>query len=148
MAVGNLKYYLPFILKDIPLHNEHQYLLLQSLREVITKLSTSEKGISELQEFLNTVLVLLYENCKAEKEVVRNVVAECLGRLALVEPNILITGLKEKLQDPSPFDRWTAVTALKFAIVDNRDINDKLRPHIIDFLKLLSDEDLVYFSHF
>lgn len=142
MAVGNLTFYLPLILKDINNEN-HQYLLFHSLREVIVKLSLS--GIQQLQKFLNEMLHVLYENCRSEKEVIRNVVAECLGRLTLVEPDILINGLREILLDTtSPHNRWTAVTAIKFAIADYpRDVNEILKPHIRDFLSLLNDSDLV-----
>ena len=43
-------------------------------------------------------------------------VAECLGKLTLIDPAVLLPKLKEHLQTPSPLIRATVVTAVKFTI--------------------------------
>lgn len=45
-------------------------------------------------------------------------VAECLGKLCLLEPQDLLPHLKEFLKSPEPLTRTTAVTAVKFTISD------------------------------
>lgn len=53
------------------------------------------------------------------EEGVRNVVAECVGKLCLLEPARLVPKLKTYISaDRSPLMRCTAVTALKYTIVD------------------------------
>ena len=54
---------------------------------------------------LDKVLALLFSHAESEEEGVRNVVAECVGRLALLEPERLLPALKVRsvpvLQCPS-----------------------------------------------
>lgn len=45
-------------------------------------------------------------------------VAECLGKLTLIDPTNLLPKLKRSLNSPSPLMRTTVVTAVKFTISD------------------------------
>jgi cullin-associated NEDD8-dissociated protein 1 len=58
------------------------------------------------------------KNCECAEEGTRNVVAECLGKLALISPIELLPKLKDHLTRPSALIRSTVITAVKFTISD------------------------------
>uniref|UniRef100_A0A8D0D176 TATA-binding protein interacting (TIP20) domain-containing protein n=1 Tax=Sander lucioperca TaxID=283035 RepID=A0A8D0D176_SANLU len=135
MAVGSLDEYLPFLLKEISAQPRRQYLLLHSLKEVIRS--------SSLSAHVESIWALLFDNCECQEEGTRNLVAECLGKLTLVNAAQLLPRLKQLLRAGSPLARSTVVTAIKFTIVDQpAPIDSLLKESIGDFLKTLQDEDI------
>jgi len=143
ISVGNLTKYLPFVLNEIKTQPKRQYLLLHSLREIIVREAATGTGASILQPHLTPILTLLFENCESEEEGTRNVVAECLGKLALICPEQLVPLLKERVTSPSAHSRSTIITALKFTILEQpQPIDALLKPAMPAFLSLLKDGDL------
>ncbi|XP_014472303.1 PREDICTED: cullin-associated NEDD8-dissociated protein 1 [Dinoponera quadriceps] len=143
IAVGNLPEYLPFILQEIEAQPKRQYLLLHSLKEIITCQSASPSGVSHLQNFVPSIWLLLYRHCECTEEGTRNVVAECLGKLTLIDPSILLPKLQESLKSPSALMRTTTVTAVKFTISDQpQQIDIMLKQCMGNFLIALEDPDL------
>lgn len=61
---------------------------------------------------------MLFKHCGCAEEGTRNVVAECLGKLTLIDPPNLLPKLKGHLESGSPLARSTVVTAMKFTISD------------------------------
>lgn len=61
---------------------------------------------------------MLFNHCECTEEGTRNVVAECLGKLTLIDPTHLLPELKSYLDSDSPLARSTVVTAMKFTISD------------------------------
>ncbi|KFP92120.1 Cullin-associated NEDD8-dissociated protein 1, partial [Apaloderma vittatum] len=138
ISVGNLKEYLPFMLKEIGSQPKRQYLLLHSLKEVI-----SSSPADGLKPHVEDIWALLFKHCECTEEGTRNVVAECLGKLTLVDPSELLPRLKKQLSSGSPHARSTVVTAVKFTIADQpQPIDAFLKGCIGDFLKTLQDPDL------
>ncbi|NXD66144.1 CAND1 protein, partial [Eolophus roseicapillus] len=138
VSVGNLKEYLPFMLKEIGSQPKRQYLLLHSLKEVI-----SASSADSLKPYVEDIWALLFKHCECTEEGTRNVVAECLGKLTLVNPSELLPRLKNQLPSGSPHARSTVVTAVKFTIADQpQPIDALLKGCIGDFLKPLQDPDL------
>ncbi|XP_073324828.1 cullin-associated NEDD8-dissociated protein 2 [Pagrus major] len=138
MAVGSLNDYLPFLLKEISSQPRRQYLLLHSLKEVI-----SACPASSLSAHVESIWALLFQNCECQEEGTRNLVAECLGKLTFVNASQLLPRLKQQLKAGSPLARSTVVTAIKFTIVDQpAPIDSLLKDCIGDFLKTLQDEDI------
>ncbi|OIW13592.1 hypothetical protein TanjilG_07934 [Lupinus angustifolius] len=140
IAVGNLPKYLPFILDQIDNQQKKQYLLLHSLKEVIVRQSVNKAEFQESS--VEKVLNLLFNHCESEEEGVRNVVAECLGKIALIEPVKLVPALKVRTTSPAAFTRATVVIAVKYSIVERPEkIDEIIYPEISSFLMLIKDND-------
>ncbi|GBP29292.1 Cullin-associated NEDD8-dissociated protein 1 [Eumeta japonica] len=143
VAVGNLPQFLPFILKEIEAQPKRQYLLLHSLREIISCESCTPEGVKSLRPFISEIWLELSKHCQCAEEGSRNVVAECLGKLCLLEPQKLLPHLKEFLQSPEALTRTTAVTAVKFTISDQpQAIDPLLRACMAELLVPLRDTEL------
>lgn len=143
IAVGNLQQYLPFVLEEIENQPKRQYLLLHSLKEIISCQSSSQIGILALQQFVPAIWNQLFLHCECAEEGTRNVVAECLGKLTLIDPESLLSRLQESLQSPSALMRTTVLTAVKFTISDQpQPIDSLLKQSIGQFLNALQDPDL------
>uniref|UniRef100_A0A0P6FDL4 Cullin-associated NEDD8-dissociated protein n=1 Tax=Daphnia magna TaxID=35525 RepID=A0A0P6FDL4_9CRUS len=143
VAVGNLPAFLPFILTQIETQSRRQYLLLHSLKEVITSLSLGTEAIAQLRPFVPQIWDLLFRHCECNEEGTRNVVAECLGKLTLTDPEGLLPRLRAALNSPSALMRTTIVTAAKFTISDQvQSIDPFLKQCMGDFLQTLQDDDL------
>ncbi|KAI4800216.1 hypothetical protein KUCAC02_013397 [Chaenocephalus aceratus] len=83
-----------------------------------------------------------HQHCECP-EGTRNLVAECLGKLTLVNAAQLLPRLKQQLRAGSPLARSMVVTAVKFTIVDHPSpIDALLKDCIGDFLQTLQDDDL------
>uniref|UniRef100_A0A8C8SN09 Cullin associated and neddylation dissociated 2 (putative) n=1 Tax=Pelusios castaneus TaxID=367368 RepID=A0A8C8SN09_9SAUR len=130
ISVGNLKEYLPFMLKEIGSQLKRQYLLLHSLKEVI-----SSSPADSLKPYVEDIWSLLFNHCECAEEGTRNVVAECLGKLALVNPSQLLPRLKKQL---SSGRSWRTMKTLHF-MLSNRSL---CYYPAGDFLKTLHDPDL------
>ncbi|KAL1534946.1 Cullin-associated NEDD8-dissociated protein 1 [Salvia divinorum] len=140
IAVGNLPKYLPFILDKIDNQQKKQYLLLHSLKEVIVRQSVDKAEFDDSS--VDKITKLLFNHCESDEEGVRNVVAECLGKIALIEPGKLVPALKERTSSPAAFTRATVVIAVKYSIVERQEkIDEILYPEISNFLMLIKDQD-------
>ncbi|GMH24451.1 hypothetical protein Nepgr_026294 [Nepenthes gracilis] len=140
IAVGNLPKYLPFILDQIDNQQKKQYLLLHSLKEVIVRQSVDKAEFQDSS--VDKILNLLFNHCESDEEGVRNVVAECLGKIALIEPAKLIPALKVRTTNPAAFIRATVVIAIKYSLVERPEkIDEILYPEISSFLMLIKDHD-------
>uniref|UniRef100_A0AAY4EML6 TATA-binding protein interacting (TIP20) domain-containing protein n=1 Tax=Denticeps clupeoides TaxID=299321 RepID=A0AAY4EML6_9TELE len=138
ISVGNLPEYLPFVLQEISGQPKRQYLLLHSLKEII-----SSASVAGLKPYVESVWTLLLKHCECTEEGTRNVVAECLGKLTLIDPETLLPRLKGYLLSGSSYARSSVVTAVKFTISDHPQTIDPLLKNCIgDFLKTLEDPDL------
>lgn len=143
VACGNLTKFLPEILQEVTSHPTRKYLLLGSLREVIVRLSGSKEGKDNLTKHFDEVLKLLFEHADHTEEGTRNIVSECLGKLALIQPETVVLQLKERTKSPTPKVRATILTALKYTIFEKSLPVDKvLKEHIAAFLELISDKEI------
>jgi cullin-associated NEDD8-dissociated protein 1 len=135
--------FLPEILQEVQTHPTRKYLLLGSLREVIVRLSGSKEGKENLTKHFDEILKLLFEHADHAEEGTRSVVSECLGKLALIQPDVVVLQLKERTKSPSSKVRACVVTALKYTIFEKSLPIDKvLKEHIQAFLDLIMDKEI------
>lgn len=133
VSVGNLKEFLPLIIKGIRENQKTKYLLIHSLKEIIT-----EAEDEKLKPFINDTVPLLFENCENEEEGIRNVVAECLGKLALVDYENVMPKLKDLLRS-SEVKRATVISAVKYTITEQpQEIDASLKADLQDFFTMLN----------
>ncbi|VAI22516.1 unnamed protein product [Triticum turgidum subsp. durum] len=111
---------------------------------VIAWQSVDHTGQDELQDSnIVKILALLFNHCKSEDEGVQDVVAECLGKIALIEPNKLIPVLKECTSSPAANTRATVAIAIKYSIVERPGKIDAIMySEISTFLMLIKDSDM------
>lgn len=139
ITCGNLERMLPFVLSEIESQPKRQYLLLHSLKEIIHY----QQHNDALKPIVAPVWNMLMRHCECQEEGTRNVVAECLGRLVLVDPTDLLPKLKQRLQLPSPYSRGTAIAAIKYVIMDEpQSVDCVLKASMGDFLAALNDPEL------
>jgi len=139
MASGNLNTFLPIVLELIETNQDKAYLLLNSLREIITAHSEDEKS-EELMKYVQDVVPLLIKSAESEDEGVRTMVAECIGKFAYIDPEILVK-IRDLMDTENYIKRATMVAALKFAL--NKEIRIEIPQETIEmFLKVLNDDTL------
>ncbi|XP_008585253.1 PREDICTED: cullin-associated NEDD8-dissociated protein 2 isoform X1 [Galeopterus variegatus] len=119
VGAGNLPDFLPFLLGQMETEPRRQYLLLHSLREALGAAQPDS-----LKPYTEDIWALLFQHCEAAEEGTRGVVAECIGKLVLVNPPFLLPRFQKQLAAGRPHTRSTVITAVKFLILD--------QPHPID----------------
>lgn len=92
VGAGNLPNFLPFLLAQIEAEPKRQYLLLQALREALG--AAPPDG---LKPYAEDIWALLFQRCEGAEEGTRGVVAECIGKLVLVNPPFLLPRLQKQL---------------------------------------------------
>jgi cullin-associated NEDD8-dissociated protein 1 len=107
------------------------------------RLSGSKEGKDNLTKHFDEILKLLFEHADHTEEGTRNIVSECLGKLALIQPETVVLQLKDRTKSPSSKVRATILTALKYTIFEKSLPVDKvLKEHIASFLELISDKEI------
>jgi cullin-associated NEDD8-dissociated protein 1 len=135
---GNLANYLPFVLLEIQNSVKIQYLLLHSLKEII-----SNTTYEQLNPHVTVIWDVLFQHFQSPEEGTRNVVAECVGKLTLVDPETLLPKLKDNLNSESAHVRGTVIAAFKYTISDQPNpIDSYLHQCIGEFMASISDRDL------
>ncbi|GAA5822892.1 hypothetical protein JCM3770_004568 [Rhodotorula araucariae] len=138
IAVGNSQAFLPTILELIQSDDKKRYLALQALKEVIIH-STPDA----LASISDTLWTPLFENCEAQEEGTRNVAADCLGQLTVINPAKYLPQLQARLSSSSRHTRATVIAALRFTLNnDSTTYDELLAPLIVEFFKLMHDADL------
>ena len=138
VTVGSLPKMLPSLLKAVG-SKEHEYLSLLAIKETI-----SHSSRESLESMSNEIWSILFQKATADlEEGTRNVISECLGKLALAHPPMFLPELRKLLSSPSSATRATVVSAIKYTFTNVDDAYDAiLSPMIVEFLRLLEDAEL------
>ncbi|OQR84838.1 Cullin-associated NEDD8-dissociated protein [Achlya hypogyna] len=136
VCVGNMNSYLPTILAELQ-KGKHTYLLLSALKEVLGCKSP------DLKAYVATVVPVLHAHCETDEEGVRNMVAECLGKLALLEPRTILPAVTALCAASAPVKtRWTAVTCLRFCMACGPNGAPMRELSVAPIVAALEDEDM------
>jgi cullin-associated NEDD8-dissociated protein 1 len=135
-GAGNVKLYLPQILKAMA--KGRQYLLLHSVKELLQHSAAEE----DIRPYTSTLWEHIISSGQAEDNKV--VSAECIGRLATIDPAVYLPQLQTYLENPNPTVRGMVITALRYIFSDTDDsYNVYLQSSIIQMLTtMLADGDL------
>ncbi|KAI1438269.1 armadillo-type protein [Xylaria sp. CBS 124048] len=138
-GAGDVPRFLPLILEATQKSGNHQYLLLQSIREVLHQVVASSTDISSYER---DIWQILYTSSLTEDN--KAICAECIGRLVILKPKTYFPKLQELLINPSEGYRAVAVQALRYTLPDSDEAFDaELKLMLFDMtLTILRDESL------
>ncbi|KAI0123157.1 TATA-binding protein interacting [Xylariales sp. AK1849] len=138
-GAGNVPVFLPTILSAIKGNGHQQYLLLQSIREILHQVVVFNTNISSYEA---DIWELLFTASQSEDN--KAVCAECIGRLAIIAPKTYIPKLQQLFQDPDPQYRAVAVQAIRYTLPDSDESFDAmLKTVLVDMLlTVLQDTDM------
>lgn len=136
VGAGNVQAYLPKILESMS--QGKQYLMLHSVKELLQHSNAED----EIRPYTKN----LWDNVIASGQAEDNKVvgAECIGRLAVIDPAAYLPQLQTFLQNPNPTIRGMVISALRYVFSDTEDTyNANLQAIIIPLLStILRDGDL------
>ena len=137
---SNISQSLPVILQNLSQTQSADYLYLHALKEILQH--CSESGNTDLAPFADILWQKLLSVSGTEDS--RAVGAECIGRLAMIEPKAYVQKLAKSLEDANPAVRGTVISAFRFTLANTGSAyNAYLARNISSMLKtMLSDADL------
>lgn len=135
-GAGNVTIYLDQILDAMA--KGRQYLLLHSVKELLQHSNAED----DIKPFAQSLWEHIINSGQAEDNKV--VSAECIGRLAIIDPVAYLPQLQKFLGNPNATIRGMVMTALRYVFSDTDDLyNVNLQASIIPMLStMLSDQDL------
>lgn len=160
-SVGAPSTFLPAIVSKLNENYKKQhYLLLSALREFIqcSSRTMNSEGVAKI---LDLIIPSLESHCSIEEEGVRTMVAECLGSLACLQPQTILSKLQllqsshqaikvnsEALVDDEDVESkinarvcWTVATSIKLAVAGKVD-SAELSAFMPTFIQLLKVREL------
>ncbi|KAM5381105.1 hypothetical protein ACJZ2D_003021 [Fusarium nematophilum] len=135
----NVPEFLPVILKTMQKGGNTQYLLIQSIKEILQSISAQSADLRNYAPAIWDELLKASDN--ADNKVV---CAECVGRLVTLDPTVFIPRLQTLLKDESLGIRGMAVQAVRYTLPESDENFDAmLRNVLIDMLlTMLQDSDM------
>ncbi|KAF2104025.1 cullin binding protein CanA [Rhizodiscina lignyota] len=137
-GAGNVQHFLPVILSAAKANPKQSYLPLHSIREILQHTEAESDIIPYAKDMWDTLIVA------SEEEDNKAIGAECVGRLAVVDPKSYLPQLQTFLHDPKDSYRGMVISALRYTLADSDSSYDEyLKPIIIPMLTtMLNDSNL------
>lgn len=155
-AATNVGNFLPSIMKSMSQPSSPRYLLLHSIRELLQHSQSEDEIRPQASELWHNLVAA------SQTEDNKTVGAECIGRLAIINPTIYLPSLlvssskayisseyftdlhQDFLEDNQSAIRGMAILSLRYTFADTDEAyDDFLRPSIVKMLKsMLNDHDL------
>ncbi|OCK78803.1 cullin-associated NEDD8-dissociated protein-like protein [Lepidopterella palustris CBS 459.81] len=137
-GAGNVEKYLPVILTTMGQPSSPQYLLLHSVKEILQYPGTE----SQIIPYAGSMWQNLVAASQAEDN--KAIGAECIGRLAIIDPQTYLPQLQAFLGDRKASVRGMVISALRYTLADTDETYDEyLKPIVIGMLmKMLVEPDL------
>lgn len=138
-GAGDVGKFLPIILEKAQQPGGQQYLLLQSIRQILSQVVDSGIDISphEVQIWDLLFTASQHEDNKAT-------CAEAIGSMAIISPRTYIPKLQQLLQSPEPQYRAVAIQAIRYTLPESDEAFDSmLKTVLVDMLlTVLQDKDM------
>ncbi|KAG9233768.1 armadillo-type protein [Amylocarpus encephaloides] len=132
-GAGNIPVYLPAIFSAMDQGGNFKYLLLHSIKEILQQASTNSADISK---YTKSIWDRLFSASQIEDN--KAIGAECIGRLALIDPRTYMPELQYYLRDPTPSVRAMIIQAIRYTLPDNDETFDAvLKTSLVDSLGLM-----------
>lgn len=147
IIIGNTDHYLPDLLQRLisSESSTNVYLYLFALRDIVYHLQKNrESHVSQalLDQVWDTLFSLKFKDDMSE-EGEKTLVAECIGRLSIIDPEKYLPALQKNLNSPEASVRRSVVSGVKYTFGLSLDKYDRLlRPIVVDFLALMEDSNL------
>ncbi|KAI9744797.1 MAG: hypothetical protein M1818_001722 [Claussenomyces sp. TS43310] len=138
-GAGNVSVYLPVILDAMEQGGNNEYLLLHSIKEILQQAGDIS---SDIVPYSRSIWDRLIPTSQAEDNKV--VGAECVGRLAIIDPKTFMPLLQAYLSDESSSVRAMVIQAIRYSLPDSDEVFDAvLKTSLVDMLTtMMHDEDL------
>ncbi|KAI9803211.1 MAG: hypothetical protein M1825_002002 [Sarcosagium campestre] len=138
-GAGNVAEFLPVILEISGRAGKSQYLLLHSIKEILQHASDTETDIAPFSQRIWDNLMVT-----AQEEDTKAVGAECIGRLAIVDPESFVPTLQTYLENEKPSVRGMIIQAVRYTLADTDDSYDHvLEPILVGMLTTMLNDSAV-----
>ncbi|PNS18930.1 Cullin-associated NEDD8-dissociated protein 1 [Sphaceloma murrayae] len=133
-GAGNVKAYLPVILDSMK--SGGNYLLLHTVKEMLQHSTAEAEILAYSQDLWSMILTA------SKEEDNKSMGAECIGRLAIIDPVAYLPQLQSYLGDSEPAVRGMVIAAFRYTFTDTDTTYDvHLQPLIVQSLSTMLNED-------
>ncbi|WYZ38533.1 hypothetical protein EsH8_III_000447 [Colletotrichum jinshuiense] len=133
---GNVPEYLPVILDTMQKGGNTQYLLIQSIKEILQQVTVLS---TEVAKFAAPIWQHLLSASSIPDN--RVVCAECVGRLTIIDSQTFMPQLQSLLRDQNPDIRGMAVQAVRYTLPDSDEVFDAMLKNVLVDMLLVMLQD-------
>ncbi|KAH8203495.1 hypothetical protein TruAng_002366 [Truncatella angustata] len=138
-GAGNVSVFLPIILSNAKQSGNRQYLLLQSIRQVLSQVVDSSIDISRYEA---EIWDLLFAASQHEDN--KATCAEAIGSMAIISPKTYIPKLQQLFQSSEPQYRAVAIQAVRYTLPESEEAFDSMLKTVLVnmLLTVLQDKNM------